>query len=267
MASHITAPMDRAGRSRVLAVVLAGLFALSPIIFDWGLHLVDTPSARYAALFPVLYLIGLRRDRTDRIRNDGYWLLAVAIVVVILTVGGGYTRWGRIAVPITAVALARVCGYGTTRGALTMLWFVPLPHLLDSVVWPQLALFYTSLVPGLSVSPEATSLAIRSSDGLFFRLPQGDAGLVLMASLTGVRYFAGWQQQESLGRTFSRMIAWGLAALPIQGVSIVLALLLLQSGSPGAAAAWLHSSIWIFSIGLLLATVHPPLWQTRMGEA
>lgn len=259
--------MDRTGRSRVLALVLAALFALSPILFDWGLHLVDMPSARYAALFPVLYLIGLLRDKNDRIRNDGYWVLAVALIIVILSVGGGYTRWGRIAVPIAAVALARLCGYGTTRGALTMFWFVPLPHLLDLVVWPQLLLFYTSLVPGLDVGLEPTNLAIRSSDGLILRISQGSAGLALMASLSGVRYFVGWQQQESLGRTFSRMIVWALAALPIQCISIILALLLLKSGSPGAAAACLYSTIWIVSIGLLLISVHPPLWHTRLRKA
>lgn len=240
-------------------LALAALFALSPILLDWALHLADTPSARYAALFPVLYWLGVRHEPRERGRKDGYLLLALGVVIVILTVGGGFTRWGRIAVPITLIAMIRLSGLGSTRGALTMLWFVPLPHFVNTLVWPDLVLFYSNAVPDLKLSLEATRVVIQSGEGAL-RLSQGDAGLALMASLSGVSYFASWQREESLGRTALRMAVAILAALPIRFLSVALALLLLKSGFPHAAQITADGTLWVVTLGWLIVSVPRITW-------
>ena len=233
---------------------LAALFALSPILVDWGFHLVETPSSRYAALFPVLYLIGIRHDARERVRKDGYLLLALAIALVILSVGGGFTRWGRIAVPITLVAMIRLSGLASTRGALTMLWFVPVPHFIEMLAWPELVLFYAQSLPGLTISLESARVVLGSGVSVL-QLAPADAGLPLMASLSGISYFASWQRREPLLRTGVRMGVSVVLALPIQYGAVWVAIILLRSDFPHAAQIWINSTIWVFSLLWLVASV------------
>jgi hypothetical protein len=260
MQSKTESETRRAGPGRAEFLGLAAVFALSPVLWDWTLHLAHTPSARYAALFPILYLIGFRHDSRQAARKDGYLFLALAVVVVILAVGGGFTRWGRIAVPIALIALIRLNGYASLRGSLTLLWFVPLPHFINTLVWPDLILFYSQAMTGLQISQEATNVFIQSSEG-GLRVSQGDAGMALMLALSGVSYFVSWQRDESASRTITRLIFSILAALPLQFLAIALALFLLKSGFPQPAQILVNTTIWVVSLAWILIFVPRHTWR------
>ena len=270
----MTSPMQSAAesrtederRGRVWALGLAAFFALSPILWDWTLHLIETPWARYAALFPVLYLIGFRHESRRPPRKDAYLLLTLAILIVILAVGGGFTRWGRVAVPLTLIAVIRLGGYGSLRGSLTLLWFVPLPHLINTLVWPELLLFYSQAVSGLEITLDATRVLIESGSGSI-RLTQRDAGMALMVSLSGISYFAGWQRDEAIRRTLTRMILSVLATIPIQFLTVILALMLLRSGLPDSAQILVNAKVWLVSIGWILAFVPRSTWGAGTTRA
>ena len=182
------------------------------------------------------------------------------VLVVILSVGGGFTRWGRIAVPVALIALIRLNGYASLRGSLTLLWFVPLPHFINTLVWPELILFYSQAVAGLRISLEATSVFIQSGEG-GLRLSQGDAGMALMVALGGVSYFVSWQRDESASRTTTRLLFSVLAALPLQFLAIALALLLLKSGFPQPAQTLVNVTIWVVSLAWILIFVPGDTWR------
>ena len=260
MQSKTESDTQRAGHGRSVFLGLAAVFALSPVLWDWTLHLAQTPSARYAALFPILYLIGFRHDSRQPARKDGYLFLALAVLVVILSVGGGFTRWGRIAVPVALIAVIRLNGYASLRGSLTLLWFVPLPHFINTLVWPELILFYSQAVAGLRISLEATSVFIQSGEG-GLRLSQGDAGMALMVALGGVSYFVSWQRDESASRTTTRLLFSVLAALPLQFLAIALALFLLKSGFPQPAQTLVNVTIWVVSLAWILIFVPGDTWR------
>lgn len=260
MRSRAESGTDSENPSHPVWLGLAALFALSPILLDWGLHLAQTPSARYAAIFPVLYLIGLRHDSRAAARKDGYLLLALGVLLVILSVGGGFTRWGRIAVPIILIAMVRLSGVGSIRGALTLLWFVPLPHFIETRAWPELVLFYGETLSQTPPILESARIILETGGGLL-ELRPSDAGLTLMASLSGISYFAAWQRNESILATGIRMGAAVLLALPIQLLAIFFALKLLQGGLPNAPQLILSATLWVVSLLWLLVSVPKSTWR------
>lgn len=246
-------------RLRVTLLTIGTLFALSPVLFDWAVHLRDFPSARYAALFPVLFLIGLRGRPSTLPRGDGYlWLLA-ALVIEVICIGGGFPRWGRMAVPVAIIGLCRATGVTSLRGAILMLWFVPVPHFLESLIWPAavLSLIETAgwPLPSFELQDLGQSL-MASKNGLHLIFEPSDAGLTLMAAVSGFAYFVGWRKGEPTTPTLQRMLKWVLVSLPVQALAVFSALLLLEWGQP-TLGRWLlnYTAWWLGALFILIALV------------
>jgi len=244
---HTDMTSSAGSRSRVILLTAGTLFALSPVLLDWTLHLIDFPSARYAAIFPVLFLIGIRSHPGTRPRPDGYLWLAAALLVEVACIGGGFPRWGRGAVPLAMIGLCRASGLTSARGACLMLWFVPVPHFLGSAIWPEVILLFTEtaawILPPFDLELSGDWL-VASKDGLRLVLNPSDVGLSLLAGMSGLAYFVGWQRSEFPIRTLGRMATWSLIAVPVQWTAILLALWLLQWGEPDWGRILLWAPFW-----------------------
>lgn len=234
------------------------LFALSPVLYDWALHVVEEPAARYAAMFPLLFLFGLSRTEKIRGRADGYLWLLLAGLVAVICIGGGFTRFGRLAVPLAVIGLCRASGLASFRGACLMLWFVPLPHFVQALAWPEGAVLWFQL--GISMlSPLDMRLMVEppavAAFGSRILLQPVDSGLSLMVMLSGLAYYASWQKRDGWAKTIMRMSTWSLLGVPLQGLAVVLALLLLYAGQPEWSRMFMDDFIWptaVMAIWLLL---------------
>ena len=225
-------------------LTIAGMIALSPILFDLGLHLIQVPVDRYAALFPALFLIAVWKSPRTKGQKDGYIFLTIAVFIAIVSIGGGFTRWGRLAIPLVAIGLIRISGATSLRKALLSFWLIPTPHFLETTFWPNLVLLYgkgaANFLPELSLQETGMTLMARGTRELSLNLHPADSGWALAAALSGVAYFIGNQKNRTLMRTIASVAFYTIAALPLQALAILAALLLMDTERVVVAREWLN---------------------------
>jgi len=177
--------------------------ALAPVWLDWGQHLVSLPGARYAALFLPLTALLAWRDRRVGSRNAAaLWWVAAALVLSVLAVGSGLTRFARLCLPLAILGMARWRGWPRAEVALMSLWWVPIPSFLMKASGKLLAALPLESLP----------------------LEPMDAGLPLVALLSGLAYWAAIWSGQSLMNALRAALLSGLIALPLQAVVLVAAL-------------------------------------------
>lgn len=141
-----------------------------------------------------------------------------------------------------------------------MLWFVPVPHFVGSAIWPEVILLFTEtaawLVPPFDLELSGDSL-VASKDGLRLVLNPSDVGLSLLAGVSGLAYFVGWQKCEFSVPTLGRMVTWSLIAVPVQWTAILLALWLLQWGEPDWGRILLGAPVWCLGTVFLFLSLTP----------
>lgn len=179
------------------------LAALAPVWLDWGQHLISEPGARYAALFLPLTALLAWRERTVRSRNAAaLWWVAAALALSVLAVGSGLTRFARLCLPLAILGMARWRGWPRAEVALMTLWWVPIPSFLMKASGKVLAALPLGSLP----------------------LEPMDAGLPLVALLSGLAYWAALWSGQSLMHALRAALLGGLIALPLQAVVLVVAL-------------------------------------------
>ena len=176
---------------------------LSPVWLDWARHLLAEPAARYAAVFlPISVLLFWRDDERGQRRAWGLWVVACALLVCMLSVGGGVTRVGRLCLPVAVMGMAAWRGRPRVGLALGSLWWVPVPSAL--------------------VKASGKLLAVLPTGAL--ELESMDAGLPLAALLSGLAFHAALWRHDSVRRALGRAVAAGCIALLIQVVAVALAI-------------------------------------------
>jgi hypothetical protein len=237
-----------------MAAALA--FALSPILVDLVAHVADQPWARYALVFPPLALWRLRRAApTARAPGLGWTLVGAALVLELVTVGGGVPRFGRPAIPLAVAGLCRALGLAGWAPILLACWVVPAPHALSAQlplpdIFAELA---AALVGGVALEPGTPPRLLAAAGTLVLRPHHG--GVPLAALLSGLGWLAGLRVGGGLAGCARRAALLGLAALPVALLSVLLAAAVLAAGSPRAASWTLEGMPWVVGGALGLAAV------------
>lgn len=249
-------PSSRTGRALLLFAALG--FALSPILLDLARHLALEPWALYAAAVPPLLAWAARREGGARASPRlGGALVAAALVLEIVAVGGGIVRFGRPALPLAVLGLCRALGLASARTALLAAWMVPVPFVLVEAAGLPLAGLWGELAHA-AVAPAGAELALRPTDHAFALEGAGgtlplrpvDGGVVLAAGLSGLGWLAGLRARAGwLGCALAAAF-FALAALPLQLLAVGLAAAALAGGL-GALAGWtLALAPWIAGAAL-----------------
>lgn len=254
----VTPSVERAARRDVL-VWATFLVAFSPVLADLFRHLLARPWSSYSLLFAVLLVVyGHREASRDGSRADGYALLAAALAVQVVAVGGGFTRWGRLAIPIGVIGLARLRGRPPLRVAALAFWAIPIPHAIAEAASPVLARFWLEcaaalLAPFAPVVVEGTKATAPNGSLL---LGVVSSGLPLSALLSGLGWVSLLDTSRGVGDALRAAVVWGVAALPLQALCVAIALSLTVAGAPRIAHGWISWGVLVVSggVGLLIAT-------------
>lgn len=251
---HRTPPIG--GQSLLLLGALA--FALSPVLLDLVRQVALEPWARYAAVFPLLLAWAAFRERgSPRATPVGWALVAAAVALEFVAVGGGVVRFARPVVPLAVVGLCRALGLASWRTSLLALWMVPIPHFVLAAAGLPLAEAWAGLCRlglgaaglGLSLQPLGDGFALIGAKGML-TLGSEDGGLALAAALSGLGWFAGLQGGAGWARCALEAILHALSALLLQLLAVALAASTLATAAAGLAGWLLAGAPWIGGAGL-----------------
>jgi len=249
--SRATAP----SRWHLILVWVAFLFAFSPLLSDLVEHARAHPWAAWNLLFAVPLALLARRDSSpESPRRDGYAWLGMALALEGLAIAGGPLRWGRPAIPLGVLGLARILGRPSLRVAALACWALPLPTFIASVASPLLEyIWLRSAAALLSLfAPISVHQAYASWPQGVLQLQPADGGLPLALFLSGV----GWIYALPIWRGFLRALMtaawWGLVGLPVQGLVVLIALALAVGDRAEVARLWLS---WGAFLGCALLAV------------
>lgn len=241
---------------RDILVWSAFVIAFSPLLLDLFRHVLAHPWAGYGLLFVVLLVARAYREPSRGLSHrDGYVLLAAALVLQAVAVGGGFARWGRLAIPLGVMGLARLLGRPSPRVAALAFWAVPLPNFIAAVGSPLLERSWlegaaTLLAPFVTIVVEGTKA---TAPGGVLMLDAVSGGLPLLALLSGLGWVSALDPWRGAGSALRTAVLWSLAALPLQALCVLAALVLTVAGAPRAAQAWLSWGIFLASAAAGLA--------------
>ncbi|HME68836.1 MAG TPA: hypothetical protein VKM54_03105 [Myxococcota bacterium] len=251
-------PANQAARSRWhhTFVWIAFLVAFSPLLSDLVDHVRAHPWAAWSLVFAMLLAVLARRDSSHALpRRDGYALLGMALVLQGIAIGGGPMRWGRPAIPLGVFGLARILGRPSLRVAALACWAVPLPWSIVRAASPLLEYIWLRVAAATlsSFAPIFVQRASATWPNGVLSLEPSDGGLPLVAFLSGVGWIYALRTWRGLGRGLVTAAVWGLAALPVQVLAVMIALALAIGHKPDAARAWLSWGVFLVCTVLALA--------------
>lgn len=234
-------------------MLLAGvLIGFSPTLLDWGRHLLHTPWARYAAVFPFLFVAAACREgdvRSDA-RATRWIVLALGLALGVEVVGAflGTIRWAR---PAVALAVAFVCCHSAMaswRSAVLLLFAVPVPTAYMEIATPAwaalLALPGAHLWSALGLDLQLVDATLRSRSHTLV-LAWTDGGLNLAPLLAGIGWYHGVRARSRLSRALAASAGLALLAPALQGLALAGAALATALGAAGGARTALSHLPWI----------------------
>lgn len=249
----VTSPANGMERRAVhvgQAVAWSGalLFAFLPVLADLTRHLALSPWARYALLFPLLFVRAARREpgRTAPGRPDAALWVVAGLLIAAVALFLGETRWGRLGLLCAVIGLCRRFGWGTWRSQALLLFAVPVPNTLLRAAQPLAELL--SRIAGALVGPLGADV-----DALW--LGRYGSGLALAPLLAGLGWYAALLRDLPL-RTGLRLAAGaGVVAVPLQLLALVTAAVAaLVLGNGAARAALVNAPPLLAAVaGLVLA--------------
>jgi hypothetical protein len=246
------------GPSRAQAAVWCAAlgFAFLPVLADLVRHLVLSPWARYAAVFPFLFARCALRERrrgtapAAPAADAALWIvagLAVEVVAIFL----GATRWGRFGLLLAAIGLCRRFGWGTWRTQVLLLFALPVPTALLRAAQP-LGTQLQSAVQTLLGDAWDPALA----------LGRYGSGLPLAALLAGLGWYAAQLRALPLRAALTLAAGLAVAAVPLQ----MFALLLAALAAPGLGADATRKAL-IQALPLAVAAAGLVFAELRAREA
>ena len=248
------------GATRAVLLWAATAFAFWPVLFDLFQHMLRRGWPAYGLLFVVPFAFSARAQGFvgPRCRN-GYVLLTLSLVLEVVLSQGGFTRMARVAIPLALLGSCRAFGLTSTRTALLGIWFVPVPSMLNQSFASHGALDALMSIGVTAISPLAPIDAMGmelNGPTASLTLSHVDAGLPLVALLSGLAWYTASREQLSWRSTLIRVFGWGGLGLPLQAIIVLWACLGVAMGHPTAARFALEG-------GVAVATAAALLWRSR----
>jgi len=226
------------GRGEAVAWAAALLFAFLPVLTDLVRHQLETPWARYAAIFPLLALRCAWHERGARrpLRRDAPLWIVAGLAILLGGIVMGRVRWGRVGAALAAIGWCRrfaLCGW---RTQLLILFAVPIPAAAMRLAWPlarQLGAFALALGARLGIEVEPV-LSSRYGNGL-----------PLAALLAGLSWYASLLRARPARAALLRAAFAALLAFPLQVLATLAAAVAAPWLGLRAARAALSQAPWL----------------------
>lgn len=242
-------PPPTRGAALDSGILAAGLLlAFSPTLVDLGHHWLESPWARYSALFPVLFArCALREGGADPRRGALVWIL-LGLGIELVAALAGALRGGRVGLALAAFGLCRLRGLASARTALLLVGVVPVPASIVKLGSPELPALLletaTGLWSGLGAAVSLEGGAAVTAHGALY-VGRYESGIALAPLLAGLGWYDGVLRSRPLARTFAACAALALLAAPLQLLAVVGAVGLAALGHAGTAGALLPHLPWI----------------------
>jgi hypothetical protein len=252
---HAVGPLRR---GEALALWASVLVAFSPVLLDLVRHLIETPSAHYAALFPFLFArCALSESERPPERRDGYLWIGLGMVVELVGIVAGATRIGRVGLALAAIGLCRRFAFASWSSLLLLALAVPLPSAVLKWLSPGAETALLSLASG---GLDALGLGIEVAGTRAFYgtqelvLERFDSGGALVPLLAGLSWYRSLMLGTPARTATARAAAAALLAIPLQIVALALALLTLPLGAGAAGRLALTHLPWmaVAAVGLAM---------------
>jgi hypothetical protein len=230
-----------------VALWIALGLAFSPVALDLAAHLGEHAWARYALVFPLLFVRLARRDESQERSPAGTLLIAAGLVMELATAFAGAIRWARPAPILAAIGICQREGVASWRSRALLLFAVPLPAFvmkigergIASAMGESAAGFWS--LTGSSVALVGSALQAGSDE----LLVMNRAWLPLAPLLAGLAWYDAVLLRRSLPAALATCAAAAAAALPIQTLGLTAAIGLALLGANGMAQALVDDGVWL----------------------
>jgi hypothetical protein len=253
--SRAAAPPHARTGDAALWIALA--VAFSPVAVDLVQHWGEFPWARYALVFPFLFVrCALRAERMRPVPAGLYWVVA-ALALELAGAFTGAIRWARPGLAIAVIGMCQRLGVGRWPLWALVLFAVPAPNFLVEIGAPGPATALAALAAsgwrllGVDVAGAAQALDAVS-------LFPNEHWLAIAPLCAGLAWYEGILLARPLPRTIATSAAAALLAIPIELAARAVAVGAAAAGLAPSALALLGDATWIAvaAAGVALAESH-----------
>jgi hypothetical protein len=231
--------------------------AFSPVLLDLARHQAESPWARYAAIFPLLFAVcALREPRPHAKQPGGALLIALGLASALVAAFLGVVRYARIGAALAAIGLCRRFALASARTQVLLAFAVPLPLALMKRFHPDVTSVLLEACAGV-LAVAGLTFELHGTDARLgdqvLSLGRPDSGIPLMPLLAGLTWYDGCRLGRPIWRAAAAASGAALLALPVQAVAIGLALVLTSAGDAALARDALTHGPWIAVAAAALA--------------
>jgi len=262
-------PATRARRGETIALWAGLLVAFSPVLLDLAHHLVESPWARYAALFPLLFArCVLNEPERPRRHRDGILWIGVGLGFLLFGAFSGAMRMGRPGLVLAGVGLCRWFALASGRSLVLLALAVPVPHAVLRWTSPSVESALLSAAGGV-LGALGLGFEIHGTQAVYgaqqLLLGRFDGGAPLVALLTGLSWYHSCMVGTPTRTALLRVCAAALLAIAVQLAAIGIALVALPLGAGAAARAGLTHLPWMAAGAAGLVAAERRLQSRRAG--
>jgi hypothetical protein len=227
---------------------------------DLWRHLAENPWARYALVFPPLFVRCALRDGSAERARGGTLLIAAGLAMELAAVFAGAVRWARPGPVLAALGMCRREGVGSERTRLLLFFAIPLPAFVMKLGEGAAAMAMGKAAIALFGGSDWTLLGWQVRAGGETLLEMSPAWLPLAPLLAGLAWYDAVLQRRALPAALVTCAAAAALALPVHTLGLGAALTLASWGERGLAEALVNDGVWlgVTAIGVALAE-----WRLR----
>ena len=231
------------------SVWIALIVAFAPVLVDLGRNLAISPAAHSTIISPLLIVFCLVRGRGRRVPRfrSGIALLFLGVVLEIVGIVGYSWSIARLGLPVAIIGVAGWTGTMPLAVASLAFWMIPIPDFVLGFTTPNLesALLSAAATVVGAIGVDVTTVgpvARIAADRL--ELVASDTGILLAFVLSEFGWLMAALRSARPIQFFATAGCFGLLAVPLQLIAVIIALAVLAAGWPLAAEAWLLHGVW-----------------------
>jgi len=231
---------------------LALACAFSPVLIQLARAVPELQFGWSVLLAPALMISLAVRDRHRAVPRRGLAqaLLAIGLLIELIGLAGGSPGIARVGLPVSVVGLVLWTGFPSVKTAMLAFWAVPIPVAIYGLTTPNLESAYAHLGAAFGALLGADIHAggpLMRTGADHLELDPYHNGLHLSFVMTQLVWYAAARNGTSVPKTLGRMVCVAVAAVPLQILAVLVAVLLLLAGAPDAANLWLDHGAWLLT--------------------
>lgn len=248
----------------------AGLvMAFSPVIQNLGANLVYNSDDCYTLLSVVLVGVLLQKDSCSTAGTQpsvGMILLLLGFITQLVGIAASSWSIARGGLPIAMLGLSLAMGRPPALVMALSFALIPIPSFIQGATTPYVeSMLATGAADFLSRLGSELDIGgpLLQFRGQRFELLPHDNGLVSAIVLAQVGWYRSVRQGSDASICAAHAGAWGLLAIVVQPLAVVVCVASLPLGVPGLGRFCLTHGIWLLCGGWVIVTYIRSTWPTK----